>query len=346
MTASRAINALPARAACALAAILAPVAARAGDTAAPSSGASIIDGIAAEVDGDTITISEVMREARALAAAMRVPLSDSDAMSRIYGQSRDALIERLLILHAYHAGEQKLPGWVADNRMGEIIEERFGGDRAKLVSALAREHLTVEEWRDRLEEEIILGSMRQLNVDRHVQIRPGDVVAEFESSAEGYGLPGPVRVAMIMLAAEGEEGEEEVVARAAAIREGIVAPGGDFASAARLHSREAHAGEGGDWGFVDPEEECRPESAAESAALKVGEVSRPVVTPAGVYLLKKVAERPDRKARIEDVRDRIEAELREKETKRIHDAWIERLGKDARIRIYDLPIATKPAQPE
>lgn len=343
MTASRTLCAC---AAGAFAAFLAPLARCAGDNAAPSADASIIDGIAAEVDGDTITISEVMREARAHAAAMRVSPSDREAMSKIFARSLDAMIERQLILHAYQAGEQKLPDWVADNRMSEIIEERFGGDRAKLVSALARERLTVEEWRERLEEEIILGSMRQLNVDRLVQVRPGDIVAVFEANAGDYGLPGPVRVAMILLAPEGDEDEAALVARAAAIREGIVAPGGDFADAARAHSSEAHASRGGDWGFVDPEEEFRPEIAEAIAGLAVGEVSAPVATAAGVYLLKKVAERPDRKARIEDVREQIEGELREKETKRIHDEWIERLRKDARIRIYELPVNVQSAQPE
>ena len=306
--------------------------------AAFSDDVSIVDGIAAEVDGSTITISEVMREARQLAVVTDAPVGDRDAMAKLFVQARDALIERQLILHSYEAGGQKLPEWVTENRVSEIIEERFGGDRAWLASALARERMTIEEWRRRLEEEIILGSMRQLNVDRLVQIRPGDVKACFETNSAAYKLAGPVRVAMIQLAPKGDEDEGAVAARAAALRAEL-AGGADFADAARANSCEAHASKGGDWGFVEPEDEFRTEIAQAVAALKEGEISEPITTPAGVYIVKKIADRADGRATLADVREQIEADLREAESKRLHGEWIQRLKDDARIRIYDIPFA-------
>ncbi len=295
----------------------------------------VIDGIAAEVDDSTITISEVMREVRQLAVVMNVPANDREAMTRLFEQSRDALIERQLILHAYEAGEQKLPDWVVDNRVSEIIEDRFGGDRAKLASALSKERLTVEEWRSRLEEEMIIASMRQLNVDRLVQIRPGDVKTCFETNSAAYAISGPVRVAMIQLAPLAGEGDDALLARAKTLREEI-AKSGDFAAAARKNSCEAHARNGGDWGFVDPEEEFREDIAKAVMALDEGGVSEPVQTPVGIFIMKKIAVRPDGKATLADVREQIEADLRKIEAQRLHEEWIARLREDARIKIYSL----------
>lgn len=295
----------------------------------------IIDGIAAEVDGETITISEVMREVRHMAAAMNVPSNDRGAYTALFAEARDALIERLLILHAYEAGDQKLPDWVVENRVSEILEDRFAGDRARLVSALARERLTVDEWRERIREEMAIASMRQFYIDRLVQIRPGDVKACFETNSAAYAISGPVRVAMIQLAPASGEDEDALMARAEALCAEIV-KSGDFDSAARKNSCEAHAEKGGDWGFVDPEEEFREEIAKAVMDLDEGCVSAPVKTPAGVFIMKKVAVRPDGKATLADVREQIEGDLRKAEAQRLHEEWIARLSSDARIKIYEL----------
>ena len=311
------------------AAFMASAAALADGGAAPS----IIDGIAAEVDGETITISEVMREVRQLAAMANVPPNDREGMMKLFDEARDALIERQLILHAYEAGEQKLPDWVVENRVSEIVEERFGGDRAKLASALARERLTVEEWRDRIREEMVIASMRQLNIDRLVQICPGDVKAFFETNSAAYAISGPVRVAMIQLAPLAGEDDDALMARAKTLCEEI-AKSGDFDAAARKNSIEAHAKKGGDWGFVDPEEEFRADIAQAVMALGEGEVSAPVQTPAGVFIMKKIAVRPDGRATLADVREQIEGDLKKAEADRLHREWIERLRADARIKVY------------
>lgn len=306
--------------------------------AAFSDDASIVDGIAAVVDGSTITISDVMLEARRMATAEMIPANDRDAMSKMFVLARGYLIELQLILHSYEAGEQKLPDWIIENRVNEIIEERFGGDRSKLASALAAERMTIEEWRRHIEEKMIIASMIQLNVERLVQIRPGDIKACFETNSAAYKLAGPVRVAMIQLAPQGDEDEAAVVARASALRAEL-ANGADFGDAARANSCEAHAKQGGDWGFVDPEDEFRTEIAQAVAALKEGEISEPIATPAGVYIVKKIAERADGRATLADVREQIEADLREAESQRLHGEWIQRLKDDARIRIYDIPFA-------
>ena len=304
---------------------------------APRPAASLVDGLAAIVDGKGITIAEVMRETRHLAELLHVPSGDSATLRKLYAKSRDHLVERQLILHAYEAGEAKLPEWVAENRASEIIEERFGGDRSRLASELAREHLTVEEWRERLEEELILGAMRQANVDRRVSIRPADVRAAFATnSADSLVLPGTTRVSMIQLRPVEGESDEAFASRAAALRDGLAA-GGDFALAARRFSRDSHARAGGDWGYVEPADEFREEIVEALDVLPEGGISAPIHTPAGTFIVKKTGYRPDRKATFEDFRESIENGLREQESERLYAEWIGRLKADARVQVFELP---------
>lgn len=305
------------------------------ETNAP--GRLLLDGVAAEVDAETITIAEVMLEARRLAEELRLrPSEQEDRLRELYDRALDGLIDRRLILKAHARSEQQMQPWVVDKRVEEIIEERFGGDRGKLISALTQERLTLEAWRKRLEEELILGAMRYAQVERRVVVRPADVTAYFATNTAAFTADGTVRVAMILLAPESGERAEALAARAAALRAELAA-GKDFGVLARKHSREAHAAQGGDWGFVDPAEVFRPELVNALAALQPGELSPPLVTEAGIYLLRKTAERPDRVLTLADVRERIESLLRRQEADRLYREWVGRLRQDARIRLYELP---------
>ncbi|MGI6494527.1 MAG: peptidylprolyl isomerase [Kiritimatiellia bacterium] len=319
---------------------MAPLAAQAEDAPMPPAGTvSLVDGVAAEVDGKAITLAEAMRETQQLARMLNIPPGNAAALRVLYEKALAHLIDRQLILQAYEAGEARLPEWLVENRASEIIEDRFQGDMSLLASDLAKEHLTIEQWRSRLEEEIILGAMRQTHVERQVAIRPSDVRAAFETNtAMSLELPGSVRVSMIQLLPADDEDDEAFAKRAAALHASL-SEGGDFAQAARLHSRDSHAMKGGDWGFVDPEEEFRTEIVQALATLPEGGLSAPVETPAGIFLVKKTADRPDRKARFEDFREEIEESLREQESDRLYAAWMQRLREDARIRIYELPAA-------
>ena len=101
---------------------------------------------------------------------------------------------------------------------------------------------------------------------------------------------------------------EELMARAAEIRQAVVAGKLSFAEAARQHSAGPSAKDDGRLGFM-PRHGVMDEAFSRAAfALEVGQVSGPVKTPFGVHLIRCDQIKPGAK-RLADVRGEIEEAL-------------------------------------
>ena len=82
-----------------------------------------VDGVAATVGSQPILRSDVIHEMRR-----------TNAPAEAFEDVRNALIERKLMLKAAGESKMTLQEWVVDNRVREIIEKGFDGDRNKLVA--------------------------------------------------------------------------------------------------------------------------------------------------------------------------------------------------------------------
>ena len=98
-----------------------------------------IDGVAAKVGSETILRSDVAEEMR------RMGLRDPSRFDEV----RNEIIDRKLILKAAVESKMTIQDWVVENRVREIIDTAFGGDRNKLMDALAKERVSFPEWRRR-----------------------------------------------------------------------------------------------------------------------------------------------------------------------------------------------------
>ncbi|MDD5708412.1 MAG: peptidyl-prolyl cis-trans isomerase, partial [Kiritimatiellae bacterium] len=257
-------------------------------------------------------------------------------LRELYSEALHELVARKLILQAYEKSEQKLQPWMVDRRVEAVIEEHFGGDRAQLISRLARENLSYDAWRKRLEEEMIVSAMRHQFVDRAVIVPPAEVRAYYASNRTEFALEGPVRVGMILLLPREGEDADGLRARARALLKRL-RDGQDFETLARKESDEDHAGDGGDWGYVNPAESFRPEIAKALEALKPGAIGDPIETDNGIYIVRKTAVQTEPYLPIEDAWQTIEARLKRALAERRYHDWIERLKQDVHVRIYPLP---------
>ena len=297
----------------------------------------LLDGIAAEVGGVRITIADVMDIARGHLLQASSAGRGTLAVREAYAIALTNLIERQLILQRYEGAQQKIPEWYLRQRVTRIVEEDFGGDRSRLMEMLRQRGLTYAAWSKRMEEETIASTMRQQFIEQNVHISPEQVRAAYDEKYAGEKLAGPVRVGMILLRPEDDEAATNLLARAKAIATSLQ-KGADFAAAARKHSKEEHAEEGGDWGYIDPAEELREDLAQAVSELPVGGVSDPVaVSDDFVYILRKIDERPDLAVPFEYVRPKIESELRQAASRARYREWIQSLRDATTVRVFPLP---------
>jgi peptidyl-prolyl cis-trans isomerase SurA len=317
-------------------ALLAGTAAQAADAAAPA--AQMMDGVAARVNGDSITVAEVMAEIPNSAWLGQSREQQEARLRELYGRTLDAFIDRRLILAAAKAQEMKLQGWVLNDRERELVDSRFGGDRNKLLAALTERRISYEDWRKGLEEDLLIGAMRAEFVDKRVSVSPSDIRSYYTTNRAALGTAAGVRVAIVTLTepASGKETLAQFGDRVLKELDG----GADFAAVARQYSADSRAPQGGDWGFVQPEEKFAGPIVQALAALKPGQYSRLVRLGDQAYVIRKVEEKEATTLTIEEAWPLIERRLRESQAESLYREWMARLRRGAFVQVFELPRAT------
>ena len=297
-----------------------------------------VDGVAAYVNEHVITLSDVM----VLIEPVRRQLIQNyrgealqERLAEAFDNALESLVERFLVLDAYEEQGGQIPDWVVDQRAEEMIDEMFDGKREALLRALQAEKMTYEEWRETIERQMIVQSMRSANVDQYIEIPPGRVRAFYERNAERFQTPAQVHVRMIVLTPEQEAQVAERKQRAEQLVERL-RKGGDFGVLARQFSGGSHAEDGGDWGWIDPARELRSELAQRVQATATGQVSDPVRIADNYYIVNVNGRREAAVAPLSEVYSDIERELRQEAIEAGYKRWIDRLKQNAYVK-YEQP---------
>ena len=273
-----------------------------------------VDGVAARVGTAVILKSDVVHE------LMRTGLDESR-----YGEVRNEMIERELILAAAADSKMTMQEWVVEDRIRKIIDNSFGGDRNRLIATLAGQKVSYPEWRKRMRDDMVVAAMRWQTVDRNVNPSPAAMREEYERNSKSSFRDSRVTVTAILLGPDDAGKKKEV--EAALKRE-------SFSEVAKRYSADARAKDGGQWKDVKPEDVFRPEICAEIAKMPVGTISRWVELDGWNFLLRKDAESGGEKMSFAEAYDDIAAAIRKAESKRLYDAWIERLKRETYIKVY------------
>lgn len=293
---------------------------------------SFYDGVAAYVNDKVITVDTVMRELHANFNLSRLPQDEVAARMREYFPvMRDLLIDRILILGAYEASGAQLPNTVVNRRVQEILADRFGGDEARLREALLSAGMTRDQWVKEVREDLILMAMRQLQVERKVTVSPKKVRAYYAAHAKDFAEEAGVHVRLIMIDPAGG-------AKAAEAALADLKAGKPFEEVARAHSKESHAAQGGDWGFVDPKANFAPQVVEALEKLKDGERSGILEVGGWRAIVQRVATRRGQVPPLGEVWDKVEAAVRREQGQARYKAWVEGLRKQAYVRLVDIKL--------
>ena len=297
-----------------------------------------VDGVAAYVNDSYITVGEVREAVAPMVPELREIYQGADLQGKIretYDEVLQSLIEDKLIVRAYEA-DSKLNKEAmtrhVERRVTEFIDERFGGDRQEFLKAIKDDRMTYEEWHRRMRDRLIVGMMRQKEVDGQVVIPPREVRQIYEDSAAKYQRPERVRLSVIVI--HGGTNEESRAAKLKVAVETLaqLKGGASFADTAKRVSEEAKAQDGGDWGWIDAAD-LRGELADAVRQLGFGKLSGVLHVDEDFYLVKLVGRQAAGVTPFDEARAGIEKDLRRKETKRLYKIWIDRLRKDAFIQV-------------
>ncbi len=263
-----------------------------------------VDGIAAKVGSETILRSEIANEMQ------RLGLQDASR----YAEIRDEMIDRKLMLKAARESKMTMQEWVVENRVREIIQKAFGGDRNRLVETLGKQRISYPEWYARMKEDMIVGAMRWNVINKNITASPAEMRAEYAAHPERYVAEHRVTVSVILLKPEERVRRDEI---SAALKE---------KSFAELGGRR--------YADVKPEDVFKPEVCAEIAAMPKGTISKWIEIDGWSFLLRKEDERDGRRLSFEEAFDAIEANVKEEKSKAAYLAWIARLREETYVKVF------------
>jgi len=297
----------------------------------------LLDGVAAYVNTDTITIADVMTEVRR-GMWQDVPEAERDKRLReLYKATLNALIDRKLILASAVDAKVQLQPWALDNRVREIIDQHFAGDKAKLIEALSQRHMSYEEWRDSIRDDLTLTMLRHAQVDQKINLSPGQIKAFYEANKQDFVTAGGVRVGMIMITPQAEGPDPATLAKQA-LEE--IKAGATFAATARKYSKDERSEQGGSWGLVEPGEVFAAPLVEALSALKPGETSDVVMLGDNAYILLKEEVVTSESLALDQAWKLAESRLRMREQEKMYRVWTERMRSKAYIKILELPEKT------
>ena len=128
---------------------------------------AVIDGIAAQVNGDVITFSQVRDLVGPRERALRGQYTGQELVDKVRDARKGALqdlIDRQLIIQEFQKKEYQIPPHMVDDRIATIIREDFGGDRQAFIRTLQAQGYTMAKFRDAERDKIIVQAMRFQNV--------------------------------------------------------------------------------------------------------------------------------------------------------------------------------------
>lgn len=192
----------------------------------------------------------------------RVSEARSDAVEQ--------LVERHLVLSDFKTGGRVLPESIIDERIKEIIRERYG-NRVTLTKTLQAENTTFESFRQRIRDDVIYSVMDRHNVREAILISPMKIERAYQTNLARFKLADQVRLRVIVLKRAPGGAADEVRALATEIWNKVQG-GASFAEMASVHSEGSQRKEGGDWGWFEESKLSRG-FAEVAAPLKSGEVS-------------------------------------------------------------------------
>ena len=131
----------------------------------------VIDGIAAVVNSDVITYSEVRGVSAPKEKLLRDQYRGEELANKIKEARTEALkdlIDRQLIVQAFKKEGYQIPDHYLDQRVQDIIRENFNGDRNTFIRTLQAQTFTLGEFR-KLETEkmIVAGNAAQKCGSQH-----------------------------------------------------------------------------------------------------------------------------------------------------------------------------------
>ena len=302
----------------------------------------MVNGIAAIVNDEVITKAQVNA---AIATQFRLYLLENQSVGRVKQEAKlkelqdaslDDLIDRKLIISEFKKQGGAIKTSYIDQAVDTFIRERFEGNEKKFYDELKKQNLTVKQFRDIQEEQIIIGALRQQNSGPKILVNtPQERQSHWEKIKEQFAEDPLLQLRMLSIPMQTSEGPDSEVGQRKLTEQirGKIVGGEDFGSMAQTYSKDFFAEQGGSVGTIDRDGLTREITnvAFELPARQVSDI----VQQGGYFRLLYVDARQGGKIPpYSTMEEQVDKLLLQEKRKGYIERWLNRLRKDADIRIF------------
>jgi peptidyl-prolyl cis-trans isomerase SurA len=295
----------------------------------------VMDRIVATVNGEIILYSDLQEQMRAM-EKVAPDLKTLDAEKR--AQVERDVLSQLIRQRLTEAEVKRLKITISNTEVDQAIEGMMQDghyNKSQFESALKQEGLTIEKLRENVKKELERSRLLERVLRMKTVITDAQVDAYMKSDKADVPT-GPLKIHLgtILLPVDPKTGNAKEAEKTGREILEKLKGGADFKQLAIQYSKGPSASEGGDIGFMAPDE-LAPFISDAIKNLKGGEVSSLVSGPGGYYILK-VFEIDRQKTTVNKgdpgQREKVRKDLFQKEVNRKFDEWVRNLESKAFIQ--------------
>ena len=283
---------------------------------------SFSDGIAAIVNSEVITLSELQHELKDETIRLKAKFSGKALRQKLIQKEYEVL--NRLIERKLQVQEAKSKGLAITKEDFQRAMDQVRSNRGPTASL---ENISEKVLR----EELLISKLIGFEVRRNLMVSPGELLAYYENSKNQFLEPAEYHLRQILLLPKLDDTDQTLKHKATGLLEKI-RDGQPFAEVAQVHSDGPESVQGGDLGYVR-KDELLDALGKTLGRLKPGGVSAPLRSTIGLHILMLEDIKLGKVQNFEEVKDEIQAELFQKKTQEAQQEWLSSLKDKAYIEI-------------
>jgi len=304
-------------------------------SAVPPASAEIRNRLVAIVNDQVITLHELDTRVRELTGYTPDELKEKSEQTYIETRRRvlDDLIDQKIALQKIKELEIKVEPREVDQAIEKVKEDNQLTQEG-LLEKLKERGMTYESYRKSLQTELERAQLINYEVQSKIVLTEESIEKYYREHIDEFASSGKVRLGLIFLKQTDPADKNEARALQQKAQEilSAIQAGEDFGKLAKKFSSGPGAKEGGDLG-VFKLSELDAELSKQIAGLSDGDVTKPIIRPDGIRIIKVVEKDREGVKSLDQVRSAIQSLLFREEVEKRYDAWLSDSRKKAYIKI-------------
>ena len=302
---------------------------------APAEEKKVSDEKVAVVNGVTITQVAFQKELnfhlqRATQQGMQVSETE---MAKLKEDVLESLIEREILYQESQKTGIKIEAKAVDEQLS-VIKQRFPTEK-DYQNALDQMNFSEEDVKMQIERGLAIKGLIDQQIGQKIIVTDEESKAYYDGNPQLFKQPEQVKASHILIKVESNADEKQKgEARQKIIDvQAKLENGEDFAALAKEYSEGPSSDRGGDLGYFRRGQMVKPfEDAA--FTMKPNEVSGIVETRFGYHLIKVYDKKPETVLAYAEVKDKLNARMKQQKTEQEAGKYIDELKKDAKIEKF------------